>query len=131
MHPRAYRRMLLTVVMAGAAAGSACGPLPADPPLPAAPPAAAPVPLLGAGQTRIPGEYLVTLAQGADVAAISEVYGRLGIKQIKPLTADVYLLTVRDDPGPDTMAMLRKRDARLKAVQPNFVYRMQPSGGPQ
>lgn len=129
--------MMATLLLPG------CGMLPADPPGAAAPPTAAPVPgaanppslaprvLPGAGQARVPGEYLVTLAHGADVAAISAVYGRLGVRQIKPVTADVYLLTLRDDPGPDAMESLRKRDARIKAIQPNFVYRMQPGGGPQ
>lgn len=107
-----------------------CGMLPADPPGAVAPPAA-PRLLPGAGQARVPGQYLVTLAQGAEVAAISAVYGQLGVKQIQPVVADVYLLTLRDDPGPETMETLGKRDARIKAVQPNFVYRIQPRGAPQ
>jgi hypothetical protein len=82
-------------------------------------------------QTRVPGEYLVTLAEGADGKAIADLYGRFGIKGTKDLGHNIFLVTLTEDPGPAKMEELRGEDARVKAVQPNFVYRFNGSGNPQ
>lgn len=74
-------------------------------------------------EARQPGEYLVTLAPGADENAIRDVYGRFGIKTIKALPKDVYLVTVAEDPGPAVMQQVGLESALVKAVQPNYRYR--------
>jgi hypothetical protein len=107
---------MLWIVVAAAAAGSGCEHSPGKPetalqaPAPASPP------------TRVTGEYLVTLATGADAKTITAVYGHLGIKRTQDLGRNVFLVTLAEDPGPATMEELRGRDARIQAVQPNFVY---------
>jgi hypothetical protein len=73
--------------------------------------------------TRVPGEYLVTVAGHADGKAVADVYGRFGIEHTQDLGRGVYLVTLKEDPGLAKMEELRKQDARLQAVQPNFVYR--------
>ena len=73
-------------------------------------------------QTRVAGEYLVTLASGADTRAIVEVYGRLGIKGTQELGNGLVLVKFAEDPGLAKLDELRGRDSRVKAVQPNFVY---------
>jgi hypothetical protein len=78
-----------------------------------------------AQQTRAPGEYLVTLAAPAEVKAIADVYGRFGIKGIERLGDNVFLVTLTEDPGPATMEKLRAEDARIRAVEPNLLYRSQ------
>jgi hypothetical protein len=78
-----------------------------------------------AQQTRAPGEYLVTLAAPAEVKAIADVYGRFGIKGIERLGDNVFLVTLTEDPGPATMERLRAEDARIRAVEPNLLYRSQ------
>ncbi len=72
---------------------------------------------------RVPGEYLVTLAPGADAKAIQDVYGSLGLKRVQHVGRGVFLVTVGEDPGPQRMEELRAKDARIQAVQPNFKYR--------
>jgi hypothetical protein len=72
---------------------------------------------------RVPGEYIVTLAAGVDVKAISNVYGRFGIKRIQDLGRNIFLVTLSEDPNPAQMEELRRQDARIEAVQPNFMYR--------
>lgn len=72
---------------------------------------------------RVPGEYLVTLAPGADAKAIQDVYGSLGVKRVQHVGRGVFLVTVGEDPGPQRMEELRAKDARIQAVQPNFKYR--------
>ena len=79
-------------------------------------------------QTRVPGEYLVTLAAGAEVRAIADLYGRFGIKSIKDLGNNVFLVNLTEDPGPATMEKLRGENTHIKAVEPNFVYRTQGNG---
>lgn len=115
-------RRLIAFAMAvtGAAAGYACGNSPGHPLTTAA----------GAWsqQTRVPSEYLVTLAAPAEVKAIADLYGRFGIKGIKDLGNNVFLVTLTEDPGPATMEKLRGESAHIKAVEPNFVYRTQGSG---
>ncbi len=74
-------------------------------------------------QTRAPGEYLVTLAAGADIKAIADLYGRFGIKGTRGLGGNIFLVTLTEDPGPAKMEELRGQNGQIKAVQPNFVYR--------
>jgi hypothetical protein len=76
-------------------------------------------------QTRVPGEYHVTVAAPAGVEAVSDVFGRFGIKAIRNIAPNLFLLTLSEDPGPDVMGTLGSRDARIRAVQPNFIYRTQ------
>jgi hypothetical protein len=108
------RLIALAVTLAGAGAASACG----SP----APHAAEPATAAGARQSRVPGEYLVTLAARNGVEAIAELYGRFGIKGIQDLGHNVFLVTLTEDPGPARMEQLRGGNARIQAVQPNFVY---------
>ena len=75
-------------------------------------------------QTRVPGEYLVTIASGAEENAITDLYGRLGIRAIKPVGNRVFLVTLTDDPGLATMQKLREGSRHITAVQPNYSYRI-------
>ena len=79
-------------------------------------------------QARQPGEYLVTLAADAGERTIRNVYGRFGIKTIRELPKNVYLVTVAEDPGPEVMDDLRQGNVLIKAVQPNYRYRTGRSG---
>lgn len=81
------------------------------------------------GQTRVAGEYLVTLAAGADIKAITDVYWHFGVKSIKDLGAGIFQITLSEDPGPEKLEELRRQDNRIKAVQPNFVYRAKRPAG--
>jgi len=110
----------IAMVVVGVAAGYACGSSPVGP---QTPPAGA-----MAQQTRVPSEYLVTLAAPADVKAISDLYGQFGIKGIKKLGANTFLVTLTDDPGPAMMESLRAGNVYIKAVEPNFIYRTQGGG---
>lgn len=94
-------RVLVALVMAvaGAVAGFACADSPGNP---ESKPAGA-----GSQQTRVPGEYLLTLAARAEVRAIADLYGRFGIKGIKDLGNNVFLVTLSEDPGPEMMEKLR------------------------
>lgn len=121
---RDLRRLIaIAVALAGAAAGYACG---SSPVVPQAAPADATT-----QQTRVPGEYIVTLAEPADLKAISNLYGRFGIKEIRKLGANTFLLMLTEVPGPASMESLRADNARVKAVEPNYVYRTQGTGGVQ
>ena len=113
----------LIVALAGAATVCACGHTPGNP---QTAPAGA-----SSRQTRVPGEYLVTLAEGADGKVIADLYGRFGIKGAKDLGNNVFLVTLAEDPGPDRMEELRGQNASVKAVQPNYVYRLDGSGNAQ
>lgn len=116
------RLVMLAVTLAGAAAGSACGHTPGNP---QAAPAAQPQ------QTRVPGEYLVTLAARDSVKTIVDLYGQFGIKGIRDLGHNVFLVTLTADPGPARMEQLRGENAHIQAVQPNFVYGTSGSGNPR
>ena len=113
----------LAAALAGAATVCSCGHAPGN--LQAAPAGA------WSQQTRVPGEYLVTLAEGADGTVIADLYGRFGIKGTKDLGRNIFLVTLTEDPGPARMEELRTQNAHVKAVQPNFVYRLEGSGNAQ
>jgi hypothetical protein len=83
---------------------------------------------LSSPQHRVPGEYLVTLTKGSDIKAITDLYGRFGIKSTKDLGNDIFLVTLKEDPGPIKMEELSKQNTSIKAVQPNFVYRKNREG---
>jgi len=112
---RLGRFVVLAVVMAGMAAGAACGHGQGNP---------GPATMgFSSRQTRVPGEYLVTLVPGAHSKAIADLYGRFGIKSIKDLGNHLFLVSFTEDPGPARMEELRGQNTLVKAVQPNFVYR--------
>ena len=119
--------VLLTLV----GAGSACAHTPNNSPSTIQDNLAAAPIALGAEQTRVTGEYLVTLAAGANDKVISNSYERFGIKSIKDLGASTFQLNLSEDPGPEKMEELRRQDPRIKSVQPNFIYRANPAGGAQ
>ena len=117
------RLIALAVALAGMAAGTACGHSPGNPGL---------TPMdFSSRQTRVPGEYIVTLVQGADVKVITDLYGRFGIKGIKDLGRNIFLVTLTEDPGPTMMEKLRGQNAHVKAIQPNFIYRTNGPGNAQ
>lgn len=107
------RLIALAVALVSAAAGSACGHTPGNPQA---------APIARAQQTRVPGEYLVTLAARDSVKAIVDLYGQFGIKSIQDLGHNIFLVTLTEDPGPTKMEQLRGENAHIQAVQPNFVY---------
>ena len=74
-------------------------------------------------QVRVPGEYLVTVAGGADEQAVRETFARYGIAAVQGLGNAVFLLTLSADPGLEAMRALQRESPRIQAVQPNFVYR--------
>jgi hypothetical protein len=114
------RRVALLLAAAGIVAGSACSRTLGDP---------TPVPRdFPSRQTRVPGEYLVTLAEGADAKAIADLYGRFGIKGTRGLGNSVFLVTLIADPGPAKLEELRGQSTQIKTVQPNFVYRINAPG---
>ena len=115
-----WRLIALAVALAGTTAGSACGDTPGK--------SQAATADGWSQQTRVPGEYLVTLAAQADVKAISDLYGRFEIKGIRELGHNVFLVTLTEDPGPARMEKLRGGNVHIKAVQPNFVYGIQGPG---
>ncbi len=119
-----WRRIGPVLVMTAAlGAGSACSQTSRDPAL---------TPMdFSSRQTRAPGEYLVTLAAGADSRAVAELYGRYAIESIQGLGHNVFLLKLTEDPGPAKMEELRGRNTQIQAVQPNFVYRANKPGNIQ
>ena len=108
--------IVLAVALAGSVVAFACGHTPNN--LHTAPTDSS------SRQHRVPGEYLVTLAEGSDIKAINDLYGRFGIKSTKDLGNGIFLVTLTDDPGPAKMEELGKLNTSIKAVQPNFVYRI-------
>jgi hypothetical protein len=76
-------------------------------------------------QSRVPGEYLVTVTAPAGVKAVTDLYGRFGIKSIREIAPNLFLMTLAEDPGPATLEALRKGAAQIKAVEPNYRYRTQ------
>ena len=118
MKPGTRRLVALAVTLALASAAAACGS-----PAPRTTQATAPA---GVRQDRVPGEYLVTVAARDRVAAIADLYGQFGIKEIRDLGSTVFLITVTEDPGPARMEQVRGGSAHILAVQPNLVYGTRP-----
>lgn len=73
-------------------------------------------------QTRVPREYLITLVPGADIKVITDLYGYFGIKSIKDMGRNIFLVTLTEDPGLVKMEELRGQNPNIMAVQPNYTY---------
>jgi hypothetical protein len=124
-------KLLLVVMVAGASAlGCACRqPTPsptvtaATPAAPAQSPAATPGGLGGTGGQTVARQYLVTVVAGAGEAAVREALAPLGLTAVRPIGNDTFLVTLGEDPGLPKVEALARQDARIRAVQPNFVYR--------
>lgn len=114
MHNGTRQRIGFLLVMMAAAAGFACGQTQHDSPASKD---------LSSRRTRVPGEYLVTLAPGADVKAIADLYGRFGIKDTQNIGHNLFVLRLTEDPGLAKMEELREQNTQIKAVQPNLIYR--------
>ncbi len=111
-------RAPLAIAIAAALSGCmSCANAPASPGEP--PMAGSP-----AGQSVVPGEYIVTLAAGGDAAQASQVLARFSPKRVKDLGGGRFLVVLEKDPGVEAMRDLPRQDDRVKAVQPNFVYRI-------
>ena len=100
--------------MAGLAAGSACGQLPDDS-------VSAPADSWSQ-QTRVPGQYLVTLGAGVEAQTIAVRLEQFGVKAVRDLGRDTYLVTLSRDPGPETMEKFAREAAGIKTIQPNYRY---------
>lgn len=117
---RLRRVAAFAIAVVSVAAGHACGSSPAEP---QATPAGT-----ATQQSRVPGEYLVTLAAPARVQAITDLYGRFGIKSLKEIAPNVFLMALTEDPGPAAIEKLRAGNARIKATEPNLLYQIQGGG---
>ncbi len=73
-------------------------------------------------KARVPNEYLVTLAPDVGDGVISVYYARFGIKYLRALADETFLLVLSNDPGPRQMATLIRGDLRIKLIQPNIIY---------
>ncbi len=104
-------RFALVIALAGLAAVLACGHTPNS---------QGPVPKdLSSRQAKAPGEYLITLAPGADARVVAALYGRFGIKEMKDRGHNVFRVILAEDPGPARMEELRKQSAYIRSVQPD------------
>ena len=108
-------RVAIAIAVGGTAAGFGCARSPGT--------SSVATEKLARPQTRVPGEYLITLSAQADVGAITDIYGRFGLERMRDLGRGIFLVILKEDPGPARMAELQKQDTRIRAVQPNFVYR--------
>jgi hypothetical protein len=115
--------LTFALVLAASAVGAACSEMPRIP----GPATGTPSSL----RTTVPGQYIVTLAPGADVKAITGLYGRFGIKDVRDLGQNNFLMILTDDPGLSALEELRGNDASIKTVQPNFIYHSNVPGSAQ
>jgi hypothetical protein len=124
------RSLVVVAVLSGLPALScACRQAPAGQAVPAAVPVVAPAAAGAAprdtpsASARVPGEYLVTMAAGSGEAALREAFGRFGITGLESLGGGLFRVTLSGDPGPAGLEEAGRKDARIRAVQPNFVYK--------
>ena len=116
-------RFIATMMLIGAGGLGACASVQETAP-PAREPRATPVPRPA---NRVPGQYIVTVQEGTDDTRVRAVYVSYGVREITRLGQNQFLLKVRQDPGPDEIERVGlQSDARITAVQPNFIYRINP-----
>lgn len=105
------RRRLLRAALAALASGGCSA-------RPGAGVAAAPAP-----DTRLPGEYILTLRRHADPEAVRAAFREHEVVDLRPVTGPHYLLRLRRDPGLDAIRSIAPPE--VLAVQPSYAYRPQ------
>ena len=73
--------------------------------------------------SRVPGEYIVTLSEDGDESVIHEYFGEFDIIEVRKLSKSMFLLRIKNDPGVENIEESLECSPFLKAVQPNFRYR--------
>ncbi|MBI3395271.1 MAG: hypothetical protein HY042_05510 [Spirochaetia bacterium] len=81
-------------------------------------------------QFRVPGEYLVTVNGNAGPREITDAFKQFNVESVTPLsnTPGVFLMRLKMDPGLEALKSAAAKVPLVKAIQPNFVYHMIPSG---
>ena len=77
-------------------------------------------------ENRMPGQYLVTLKEGASTETLTEVFKQYGIKSIQDLSRNRHLITLEKDPGPEVNSKQAATASDIQDVQPNYIYRTMP-----
>jgi hypothetical protein len=80
-------------------------------------------------QQRVTGEYIVTLRQGADEAAVRELFSAFDVQELSTIGGQQRLLKVRKDPGSAVMQSKAAESPAIEAIQPNFIYRQHSEPG--
>jgi hypothetical protein len=73
----------------------------------------------------VPGEYILTVASGTTLEMVQATFADLAPKRLQDLGGNMILAVFGEDPGLQRL-QLRVGDGRILAVQPNYVYRVQP-----
>jgi hypothetical protein len=105
---------LLALVVAAAALAAGC----AGPAAPQKGPESAPA------QIAIPGEYVITVEQGADGRTLAGVLVDLGPTRIQGLGGDRWLVVFAQDPGLTRLSL--RTGERIRTVEPHLVSRTSP-----
>lgn len=114
---RAWRLTVGVLLVVGGLGATACGHAVTD-----NPPSAG---MAGnnTSSTRVPGEYIVTLQQEGGAALVQELYADYGVRAVEDLGRGRFLVKLKKDPGLDEVQRVGMVSGKVKAVQPNFVYR--------
>ncbi len=102
--------MLIVVLLSSAACSNGAGPSRRV----AAPPAAD-------EPERVPGQYIIRLAQGASLEAALAHFDALGVKFSRRIMKDYYLIEVERDPGIPAMLGIGEAAAEIDNVEPNLI----------
>ena len=77
-------------------------------------------------ENRLPGQYIVTLKEGANADVLKQVFQSYGIKSMRDLSRGRYLVILEQDPGPEEMTKQTANSSEIEDVQPNYIYRTMP-----
>ena len=75
-------------------------------------------------QYRVAGEYIVTSQPGGDAALLRQLYAAYGVRDISDLGKNRFLIKLNQDPGLTDIERTGIESGKVKAVQPNYVYRL-------
>lgn len=76
-------------------------------------------------ENRVPGEYLVGLAESTVADTARELFSGYGVERWQYIRTNTYLLQLQRDPGPATLAKMAQDNASLRYVEPNRLYTTQ------
>lgn len=86
-------------------------------------------------ESRRRGEYLVTWKEGSSADVVQRTVlrrlARFSPEVVKSLAGQrMFLIRLKNDPGPDAVARLLRGQPGIEAVQPNFLYHTNPPRRP-
>jgi hypothetical protein len=80
---------------------------------------------------RVPGEYIIKVAEGVDEKALYRLFSTYIVVSVRKIHSNLYLIGLEHDPGPTVLRDEYLENDDILHIQPNYTYREDGPGDRQ